>query len=354
MNIPKRLKFVGGRIVKTGIAVFLTAFICHILNWPTMFAVITAIVTIEPTVADSIRKAFIRFPASVIGAALSVLFTFLFGDGPYSYAFVALFTIIACHKLNLQEGTLVATLTGVAMISTVHDHYFSSFFIRLGTTSTGIIVSTLVNFFVMPPKYSETITNEIHILFMKAGDILNKKGLEVFHHQAFDKDIRQHFQNLIKEIEKTEMLCKYQKDEWRFHRSNRKDIRYFHYEYKKLSTLRQLAYHIGNLIYLPSDHLELDQRKKELIMSTFESFRSILHDSNYLIREEHHENMRDLIEWFQQQRQFIYLEGLKSEQHHISPETAILYELLSMHDLIEVLSKIQSLELRHQRLLKNN
>jgi len=38
-----------------------------------MFAVITAIVTIEPTAADSIKKAFVRFPASAIGAGFSVL-----------------------------------------------------------------------------------------------------------------------------------------------------------------------------------------------------------------------------------------------------------------------------------------
>ena len=44
-----------------------------------MFAVITAIVTIEPTAEDSIKKAFIRFPASAIGAAFAVLFTYFFG-----------------------------------------------------------------------------------------------------------------------------------------------------------------------------------------------------------------------------------------------------------------------------------
>lgn len=54
-------KFVGGRIFKTGLAVFITAVICEILNWPAMFAVITAIVTIEPTAAIRLRKLLFAF-----------------------------------------------------------------------------------------------------------------------------------------------------------------------------------------------------------------------------------------------------------------------------------------------------
>ena len=41
---------------KTGIAVFLTVLVCEFFNIPTIFAVITAIVTIEPTATDSIKR----------------------------------------------------------------------------------------------------------------------------------------------------------------------------------------------------------------------------------------------------------------------------------------------------------
>ncbi|MCM3796238.1 aromatic acid exporter family protein [Priestia megaterium] len=48
----KKFNFLGGRIIKTGIAVFLTALICQAIGWPYMLTVITAIVTIEPTADD--------------------------------------------------------------------------------------------------------------------------------------------------------------------------------------------------------------------------------------------------------------------------------------------------------------
>jgi uncharacterized membrane protein YgaE (UPF0421/DUF939 family) len=350
MKISKKYRFIGGRIVKTGIAVFVTALICHLLNWPAMFAVITAIVTIEPTAADSIKKAFVRFPASAIGAGFSVLATFVFGDSPISYTFVALATIMVCNKLKLHDGILVATLTGIAMISTVHDEYMSSFFIRLGTTSTGLIVSSLVNLFVLPPKYSESITRAIHTLYMKAGDILNIIGNELCHIQASEKEIRKTFYNLIKEIERTERLCSFQKDEWRFHRFKRVDVGHFHYEYKKLNILRQITYHIGNLIYLPTNHFTLGETKNTLILKTIHLLRAIYYDPNFAIRKEHQSLISEITGWFTEQKSFIETNKMnKGQSHHFSPEMVILYELLSIHELTEELSQIHKLQEQREK-----
>ncbi|MCQ6274812.1 aromatic acid exporter family protein [Bacillus sp. V3B] len=349
MKIPKRYKFVGGRIIKTGIAVFVTASICHLLNWPAMFAVITAIVTIEPTAADSIKKAFIRFPASAIGAAFSILFTFIFGDSPLSYTLVTVCTIIACTKLKLYDGMLVATLTGIAMITTVHDQYVSSFFIRLGTTSTGLIVSSLVNLLVIPPKYSQTITSGIHTLFMNAGDILYKRGNGLFDDPFNEKELQQAFEKLINDIEKMRKLCHYQKEEWRFHRSNREDIREYLYVYKKLTILQHIAYHIGNFIFLPSHHLETDQQKTEMVKSAIQSLRRIFCDEKFHIQEEDQAILKEMTEWFSEQRSLKTIEELLPEHHHhISTETTILYELISIYDLVEELSHIHDLEIRHK------
>lgn len=58
--------WMGPRTLKTAFAVFLSAMICKALGFPVVFAVITAIVTLEPTASDSIKKGMVRFPASAI------------------------------------------------------------------------------------------------------------------------------------------------------------------------------------------------------------------------------------------------------------------------------------------------
>src|SRR5690625_7424333 len=131
----KVFDFLGVRVIKTGVAIFFTALICQLLGWPPVFAVITAIVTLEPTVSDSIKKGLIRFPASAIGSAYAVLFIALFGNSPITYTLAAVVTIVTSYKLKLHAGLLVATITTVAMIEDVYDNYFLSCLFRLGTTS---------------------------------------------------------------------------------------------------------------------------------------------------------------------------------------------------------------------------
>ncbi|MBM7649902.1 uncharacterized membrane protein YgaE (UPF0421/DUF939 family) [Bacillus ectoiniformans] len=331
--------------MKTGIAVFLTALICQLLGWPPMFAVITAIVTIEPTAADSIKKAYVRFPASAIGAAFSVIFNFAFGDSPLTYMLVAMATIIACYKLRLHEGTLVAVLTGVAMISTVHDHYVSSFFVRLATTGIGLSVSTLVNLLVIRPNYFDAIRTKTAQFILKTGDLIEKRGKEIIELQPLHQETKADFEKLLKDIESVETLCQYQKKEWKLHQFNREDIRTFRYEYKKLNLLRQINYHVGNLISVPT--LELSLKKERIIANMVTALKTTLHHPHFEMDHQHVQVVEELLAHFKH---------TVGEQvplgHSFSPGTIILYELLSIHDLLEELRHLHTLEMRHQELFE--
>jgi uncharacterized membrane protein YgaE (UPF0421/DUF939 family) len=349
MQLLSKVKlFAGGRIIKTAVAVFITAFLCDLLNLPSAFAVITAIVTIEPTASDSIKKGVIRFFASSIGAAFSMLFSFLFGEQPITYTLVAAATIIACHKLRLKAGMLVATLTAVAMVSFTHAHFLVSFFIRLSTTTIGIIVSTLVNLVILPPNYSPIISNNVHHLYIQAAHLLEKRILEILHIHPQQKETKTLFEELVHLLEKTEQLCQFQKEEWKFHRHTKQEMRIFHYEHKKLNLLRQIIYHIGNLLHMPLAKADWNEREKNKVVTVTQSLVTILQDPNHLISEEHKRLTRDLLEEF-----WHYHEDLREHRpqkyHHLfSPETVILYEILSIHDLAEELHHVQLHESRYQ------
>src|SRR5690625_4917829 len=111
----------------------------------------------------------VRFPASAIGSFYAVLFIALFGNSPITYTLAASLTIITCFQLRLHAGLLVATITAVAMVEVIYDNYFLSFFIRLGTTTTGIVVSTLVNMFILPPNYTKQIHKNFKQIYRDTG-----------------------------------------------------------------------------------------------------------------------------------------------------------------------------------------
>lgn len=341
MITTKKFHLVGGRIVKTGIAVFLTALICHLFNWSAMFAVIAAIVTIEPTTSDSIKKAFIRFPATAIGAAYAVLFTFLFKDSAFSYAAVALATFVTCNKLKLHAGTLVATITGAAMIYTVQDHYFVSFYERLASTGIGLIVSALVNLLVMPPNYSTSIKHGMQDLYKKAGDLLERRGTALLHHQVSDKELQKEFRQLVKDIDRVANLYLYQKAEWKYHRVSRTPIRKLHQEYKKLMILRGVVHHIGNLIYLDTPYLLLEQNRMQRLISSIKSIKTSFHHTNVVDLEETYKNRSELADWFYETKTN-HLQGRSLDAPVISPETTVLYEILAIYDLTFKLHHIRN------------
>lgn len=338
----RKWNFVGGRVLKTGIAVLITVFICQHFNLPTIFAVITAIVTIEPTAHDSIKKGIIRFPASTIGSAYAMTFTYLLDHSPLSYALSAMFTIVTCQKLRLEAGTLVATITAVAMIPVTDAHYLYAFFTRLMTTSVGIIVSTFVNFFLIPPNYSKTISKQIHTLFMEVADLLDHRLQEWLGDHSKQKATLRAFERLTEDLKKTYTLMNYQQQDWKYHKHTKEEMRTFHYNQKKLTILQQIHYHLGNLLYAPVDRHEWSNEERILIQQTIESIATILKDHCHSISTEHYALIEKLDSHFWTYKHDLSNVKPAKYHHHFHPKCVVLFELLSIHDMIEELKPICS------------
>lgn len=69
--------------------------------------------------------------------------------------------------------------------------------------------------------------------------------------------------------------------------------------------------------------------------------------------EDYQNQANALTKWFNEQKETFALANLHPHQHHhISPAAAVLYEILSLHDLAEELIHIRSLEDRSKELLQ--
>lgn len=340
LSFLNRFQLLGSRTIKTGISVFITSLVCLLFDLPVIFAVITAIVTIENTAADSIKKAAIRFPASAIGALLAASFFGLFGQSALTYALAATLTIGVCHKLKLDDGILVATITAVAMIPNFDAHYIASFFIRLGTTSLGIIVSTLVNFLLLPPDYSKDIYRNIKELFQESADVLEgtidkRMRVDIEHTRNMQKAYRQ----LTAKLEKTFQLSQFQREEWKYHRHSVKEMKAFQFSQKKLNMLQQIVYHLGNLQYVQVEANSFTKEEKALIRSIISSIAVILRTPSHDIPNGHFEKIDQLDKEFWHWKEE-HIEHPTKYRHHFPPQTILLYELLCLHDVLEELQDI--------------
>ncbi|WP_088104946.1 FUSC family protein [Halalkalibacter urbisdiaboli] len=323
--------WIGRRVLKTGLAVFITAFVCHLLDLPVMFAVITAIVTTEPTAADSIKKGIIRLPAAALGAAFAIILDLLIGQHALTYALVAMLTIVACSKLNLDTGTLVATLTAVAMIPGTTDHLLADFVTRISGTSVGIIFSTLVNFVVLPPKFGPILVHKVDNLFNQAATSLQLATEHLLHEHEGE---RTHvYRKLHEELTKTYQLTHFQYDEWRYRKSTEFERRSFGFLQKKLDYLHLVLFHIGKVCHLRMNQT-ITQEESRVIHDTVHSFKLIMNDPFHQIDSSH----------------YVKIEKLKNIRQNYLKHQPVLYqlcsELISLHSVASELALITTDERR--------
>ena len=327
--------FQGSRILKTGIAIFLTATICLWFNWPPVFAVITAIVSIEPTVSDSIKKGLVRFPASAIGSAFAVLFITLFGNAPITYTLAAVFTILTCYKLNLHAGLLVATLTSVAMVEVIHDHFLVSFFIRLGTTTVGLLVSVAVNMLVFPPNYRTEILKSIQNISERAGTMLE----HTFHTILFEGDANlQQDKELVKrlttEIRKAEKLIHYHRDDFSLYPRVRDREAELRMAERQLLFLHNLEFHLNALLRIPLHSIKWSPAERNIIMRAVAELADDLQHFNDYDHEKHQQQLKIITDFFWEDSKAVST----SDAMHptlFPPEFKILYELITIYDLVD-------------------
>lgn len=259
-------KIFGERIIKTGISTFITALICMWLNLSPIFAVITAIVTIEPTAKASLKKAYVRFPASVIGAFIAVMSLYFFGDSALTYSIAATLTIWVTYRLKLYDGVLVAAITAVAMIPSIQDEYAYHFLTRLATTTIGLTTSTVINYLILPPEYIDRI---------KGLATTSKKDIQQLFHRRVEELADGKLQSAksdkkYKEIQKTmaeaEQLLQYQHDEYSYHRSNEEGLRHLNDIRKELQFIKIYLTYVGNLIYIPRNlKMKFDPKEQEVM-----------------------------------------------------------------------------------------
>ncbi len=69
MNDQWYKHLIGARTIKTGIAIF-NSCLCMALDLTPIYAILTAVVTIEPTAKASLIKGYRRLPATVMVQAL--------------------------------------------------------------------------------------------------------------------------------------------------------------------------------------------------------------------------------------------------------------------------------------------
>lgn len=152
----------GARILKTGIAITLALFACILLHLPSpVFAGISAIFAVQPSVYRSYLTALEQIQANVIGAVFAIVFATAFGHNPFIIGLTCILVIALTLQLRLENTISIALVTVIAIMEYQGEDFFSFALLRFATIMIGIIAASIVNLVFMPPKYETKLYHRI-------------------------------------------------------------------------------------------------------------------------------------------------------------------------------------------------
>lgn len=120
----------------------------------------------------------------------------------------------------------------------------------------------------------------------------------------------------------------------------KKEMRSFLLVQKQLHLLQQIIYHIDNLARAPIETCDWSQNEKEILRRTIHSIISILRNHCEEIDEEHFKLIDELDKQFWTNKNDLAHCKPNQYHHHFSSKSIILFEVLSIHDMLEELKQI--------------
>jgi len=148
---------IGIRIIKTGIAVTITMYLCQLFNLePALFGAISAVVNMQPSLYLTLKTARDQIIIHVIGVAIGLAAGYLFGGSPVIMGAVTVCIIFLYTKLKIQSGILMGMVAAIFILNSPPDQFLMHAFTRSYVIFTGLFVAMIINATLWPPRYGNT------------------------------------------------------------------------------------------------------------------------------------------------------------------------------------------------------
>lgn len=271
-----KLKKLGKRTIKTGFAVSLTLIISNFLELESpFFASIAVIIAMQSSIYESFRSGKNRMYATIIGAIIALVFSLLFPEDPILIGLGVIIIIYICNSLGLTASLQLASMVFLSIILNYREGSRLSYALnRTLDTFIGLIIGTLVNYFVFPHKIEPKVQRTFEQMYYELKELLKLI--------VWDKEIDIHAVKIdIQKMEKEYNLLKL-------------DIKYtnekldFEMDFETVFEMFEETYnHISILSTVSGDHT-VDKENKVALESLFK-------ETIPLREEKHIKSERDII-----------------------------------------------------------
>lgn len=163
---------IGARVIKTGIAVAITMFLCKFLGLePAFFGAVSAVINMQPSIFLTIRAARDQILIHILGVTAGFFFGYFLGVNPFSAGLIVMLLIPIYIKLKLNSGITMGIVAALFVLSSSTEEFFVHALARTGVIFVGLGSAMLINVLLWPPRYEKVLketlrqSNEASVLY---------------------------------------------------------------------------------------------------------------------------------------------------------------------------------------------
>ncbi|MDB4898114.1 MAG: hypothetical protein JWN15_4376 [Firmicutes bacterium] len=175
VDLPMRVlrPFLGARIIKTGLAVFISLAAFQWLGSAYgTFAAVAAILAVQPAVSRA-RSAFLQqLAGNLIGGAMAAALGRWLGPTASAMAIGVVLTLGLCTQLRLTEAAAGAVVSVIFILDRPQHDFLVYTAARVGAIAGGMLIGYLVNRFIRPPNYTRRVSEALQ----EASEGIDKFG----------------------------------------------------------------------------------------------------------------------------------------------------------------------------------
>ena len=169
-----KIEKIGMRTIKTALAVSLTIFIAQVLNLKSpFFAGIAAIIAMQSSVSESFNMAKNRMLSTILGAITALLFSLIAPENPFFIAIGIIIIIYLCNIFNWKKSIQLSTMVFLSIILNYEEGSRVNYALyRTLDTFIGLVIGTLINYFLLPPNIEEQIKVSVENMYSQVKNML--------------------------------------------------------------------------------------------------------------------------------------------------------------------------------------
>lgn len=148
----------GARVIKTGIAVTLSMFICNIFDvQPAIFAGATAVLTMQPSLGKSFNNAVEQIFTQFIAIAIAILLGITIGGNSLVMGVSTILVILICNHCKWRSSISGGIMATIFVLGSPPDQFLAHALIRSIVIFIGVSSGLLVNITLAPPHYEKPL-----------------------------------------------------------------------------------------------------------------------------------------------------------------------------------------------------